>query len=478
MSIIELATCVASGDATGVHRVLENATDVKALLEGKVGLKGATLLHMAASHGYPDVVAELLEFGADPNALDGDRLAPLGYVPEGHEKAEETREALVSRGAVDDAAYFTHSQPASNTEQQASYISKSFLRSVFVVFLLPFIVLLVWNGPWFCFCFVTTTTLFYFIAVGFFVTEITLRPPWYHATPGAKELGMVKLPEEWRDKVHDPKVNFKIDFENVEFQTTHGAYTLRGWYVPGKKDVAKPPKTSIVFLHGGGRDRRTWLRHLPMFHKRGYNCLLFDFREHGCSDGAMRGLTFGMKERYDALAACRFMKHVKKHDRVALVGTSVGGSTAIMAAALDAKLVDLVVSENPMLTCAHLQREHIANVLGGYFRHTKWGNFVFALFQRCCSSWLNLRVGNKPSKSCQAFHSVSKIGPRPLLLMHGTYDSTIPFEHSKKLFELAKAPKELWIAPGGCHVGLYDAFPEEFERRMFHFLGKYDAYAV
>jgi pimeloyl-ACP methyl ester carboxylesterase len=289
---------------------------------------------------------------------------------------------------------------------------------------------------------------------------------------------MVKLPDEWKDKVHDPMVSLKLDFEDVEFKTQEGPHTLRGWYVPGDKTVAKRPTTGIVFLHGGGRDRRTWLRHVPMFHQRGYDCLLFDFREHGCSDGAMKGLTFGMKERYDALAAAHYMKHVRHFERVALVGTSMGGSTAIMAAALDHGLVDVVVAENPLLTCAHLQREHIANVLGGYFRHTKWGNFVFAVFQRVCSSWLNLRVGNKPSRSCQSFHSVCKIAPRPLLLMHGTYDSTIPYEHSQRLFELAKGPKELWIAPGGCHVGLYDAFPEEFERRVMGFLKKYDAYSV
>ena len=40
-------------------------------------------------------------------------------------------------------------------------------------------------------------------------------------------------------------------------------------------------KICVVCVHGGGRDRRAFLRHIPLFVKRGIPVLLFDFREHG-----------------------------------------------------------------------------------------------------------------------------------------------------------------------------------------------------
>jgi hypothetical protein len=49
----------------------------------------------------------------------------------------------------------------------------------------------------------------------------------------------------------------------------------------------------------------------------------------------------------------------------------------------------------------------------------------------------------------------------------------IPHEHSQTLFELAAEPKQLWIAAGAFHCGLYDAFPKEFEQRVLGFLRKH-----
>ena len=474
MSAIELATSVARGDAESVARILAESSEPAVLLAAKVGLNGATLLHMAASHGYPDVVEALIDGGADPNVLDANRKAPIAYVTEAEGDAAETREALISHGAIEDPEYFLSAQPKSNDEQQADYIDKQFLRNVFIVFLLPFVVLLLYNGPLFCLVFIAGTVAFYFVGTGYFVSSITIRPPWYHPNPGEKELGMMRLPDEWKSWVHNPKKNLGIDYENVEFPSKASGYTLRGWFVPGQEtEGVTPPSMGLVFLHGGGRDRRTWLRHLPMFHKQGYSCLLFDFSEHGTSDGAKRGLSFGMRERYDALAAAEFMRVQRGFKYVAVIGTSMGGSTAIMAAAMDPKSFDLVVAENPLLTCAHLQNEHIMNILGGYFKHSIFGRTTYEIFRRMCSTWLNLRVGNQPSRKCQALHVVSKIAPRPLLLMHGTYDSVIPAAHSQRLFDLAKGPKELWMAPGGFHVGLYDAFPKEFEERVLQFLRRH-----
>ncbi len=48
-------------------------------------------------------------------------------------------------------------------------------------------------------------------------------------------------------------------------------------------------------------------------------------------------------------------------------------------------------------------------------------------------------------------HSVDRISPRPLLIMHGTEDETIDPVHATRLFERAREPKELVMIPGGKH---------------------------
>jgi len=51
--------------------------------------------------------------------------------------------------------------------------------------------------------------------------------------------------------------------------------------------------------------------------------------------------------------------------------------------------------------------------------------------------------------------AASKISPIPLLIIHGTADSVVPYHHAQQIFAAAKEPKELWtIADGGHTVAL------------------------
>ena len=48
-------------------------------------------------------------------------------------------------------------------------------------------------------------------------------------------------------------------------------------------------------------------------------------------------------------------------------------------------------------------------------------------------------------------NEVSKISPRPLLIVHGTDDLGIPLAGVKRLYELAGEPKDLVIVDGADH---------------------------
>ncbi len=192
-----------------------------------------------------------------------------------------------------------------------------------------------------------TLLLCYFVVLGaYIVAELSICPPWYQvrrpararargeqtlphslgwpaidAREGAAHARPARLLAGHRSRcgrarplpcrTHsaltsgaDPLQDFQLPFEEIEFRNADGM-TLRGWWVPGldpNPDLAvvrvvacvrwqgggpltRP--TLQVFCHGGGRDRRAWLRHVPIFHRAGLPCLLFDLREHGA--GAGRG---------------------------------------------------------------------------------------------------------------------------------------------------------------------------------------------
>lgn len=134
----------------------------------------------------------------------------------------------------------------------------------------------------------------------------------------------------------------------MEFETSYGA-KLRGWFVPAPPNVTHH-NIGICFVHGGGRDRRAFLRHVPLVHYQGYDCLLFDFSEHGMSDGSGVGFSYGIREKDDVRFAVKWLKEAKGLKKVVVIGTSVGASSAIMAAAEDLS-IDAVIAENPV-ACA------------------------------------------------------------------------------------------------------------------------------
>jgi pimeloyl-ACP methyl ester carboxylesterase len=284
----------------------------------------------------------------------------------------------------------------------------------------------------------------------------TIRPPWYtHRTP---EQGLVPRDGDWLaekgllGKIHDPGQDFGYAFESVEFSAADGS-TLRGWFVPGDPDAV----AGIVTVHGAGVDRRDFLRHLPVFHVAGYPVLLFDCREHGISDGAARGASFGVREHEDVSSAVAYMKEARGLQRVGVVGTSQGGTSVILAAAADAA-IDAVISENPFASVPEMLENVVPQLLGESPSKSELAALIAVIEWRTGSGNLELPL-----------EAAARIAPRPLLLMHGTKDAIIPYSHSERLHAVAPG-SELWIAEDAGHAALFNRYPEEWSRRVLGFL--------
>ncbi len=265
--------------------------------------------------------------------------------------------------------------------------------------------------------------------------------------------GTVYEMKSWMGMYGNPGQELGLAFEDVEFPAVDNS-TMRGWFIPSKT----PSTMAVVAVHGGESDRRSFLRHVPMLHRAGYPVLLFDYREHGISDGDSRGIVFGWRANYDVSSAVSFMKQEKEFKRVAVLGTSMGAVSAILAAARD-KNIDVVIAENPYASAV--------DVLGDaplFDKLPRWYRQLMVYFTRH-----KFDVMDEPD----AIDVVADIAPRPLLLMHGTEDKAVAYWQSEQLFEQAGQPKDLWILEGAGHTTLYNKSPDIFKQKVIGFLDTY-----
>jgi fermentation-respiration switch protein FrsA (DUF1100 family) len=279
------------------------------------------------------------------------------------------------------------------------------------------------------------------------LSGMMLRPPWYEFR-GPEQGFSPRIP------ITDPKQAHGLPFETVEFLAMDGS-TLRGWYVPG----APHATAGVVAVHGGGADRRHLLSITPMLHAAGYPVLLFDCREHGISDGEGYGLAFGIREYADTQSAVAWMKGTRSLQRIAVIGSSQGAASAIIAAALD-PAIDVVVAENSYTNLFEMLRDTRSEAGSP----PDWLSALMAQMAR-----YRLDAGDLPSPIV----AIADIEPRPLLLMHGTEDDVIPASHSVALFAAAGKGKELWMLEDAEHSQLFKKDPVAFEAKLTGFLAEH-----
>ncbi len=165
------------------------------------------------------------------------------------------------------------------------------------------------------------------VAVGFIVLVLL----WFAVGPAG--LGLQHTP-----LVGSPG-DYGIKFETVAFQPKGDPLTLRAWWMP-----VDDAKAVVIMVHGGGDNRShpymQWLRLARALTDRRYAVMDIDLRNHGESDDAPAGPTFGVDEAADVSAAIDYVASRVPGARFAGLGYSMGGQTVLYAAANDRRLPD------------------------------------------------------------------------------------------------------------------------------------------
>ena len=231
-----------------------------------------------------------------------------------------------------------------------------------------------------------------------------------------------------------------------------GPDTLRGWFVPGRLGAG-----AVLVLHGVGASSRDMLERARFLAAAGYAVLLVDFRGHG--ESTPERTTWGGLESRDARVALAYLRLAAPHERVGVIGISMGGAAALLGATPLA--VDALVLESVYPTIADAVRNRLGAWLGRLGRAIA-PTVLTSLFPRDGVSADDLRPIDR-------IHEQTA----PVFVIAGSDDRYTTVQETRDLFAHAQQPKELWEVPGAAHDDLHAFSRGDYERRVGAFLARY-----
>ena len=230
-----------------------------------------------------------------------------------------------------------------------------------------------------------------------------------------------------------------LAYEDVYFNAADGT-RLHAWFLPAQGKAVG----TILFLHGNAENISTHIMSVNWLPARGFNVFLLDYRGYGASEG--EPTLEGVQDDVSSALRTLLARPDVNPDRIVVFGQSLGGTIAIYNVAHSPyrRHVRALVEESAFASYRQIAREKLDNV------------WLTWLFQYPLSWTISDRYS--PSKA------VAQVSPIPLLIIHGDKDFIVPVHNAKRLFDLAREPKQMWIVEGGGHI---QAFQHEKYRDRF-----------
>lgn len=253
----------------------------------------------------------------------------------------------------------------------------------------------------------------------------------------------------------DAPEHYHLAYEKVDVASPRSAAPLKGWLFPN----AHAEGRAILFIHGWRSHKQHMLKPYLSWLARRYTVLAFDHPGHGESPAGVT--TLGDREREDAEAGLKLLR-ARGYTRLGVLGTSMGGTTAIGVAAEDLG-VKAVVSEATFARQRDLPLQYLRS----------HGFVAPELVAFATLLMLDWRTG-RDLEAASAEGAIARLAPRPVFLIHGDADHVIAPDNAQRLFAAASEPKSLWIVPHADHMSEdakspHALAPAEYERRVTRF---------
>lgn len=266
------------------------------------------------------------------------------------------------------------------------------------------------------------------------------------------------LTKPTRQPLDPPAASVAAAYEDVSFKSTDGL-TLKGWWFP-----VPSADRAVVVVHGRGANRIKSSfnpqKIAQFLLANRYSVLLFDLRGHGESEGVRYSL--GQYEPRDVVAAIDFAqkKAGVERKRVAIIGESMGGGSAIMTVKADPS-IGPVITDSAFADGGTV----VGEVAPNYTGLPVWFTPGIVLMARLFFD-LDLSV-IKPAEV------VRDHPERAWLFIQCENDTTVFRHHGVELKAASANPQtELWLVPGCEHVKAFDTHTAEWQQRVLAFLGR------
>jgi fermentation-respiration switch protein FrsA (DUF1100 family) len=245
---------------------------------------------------------------------------------------------------------------------------------------------------------------------------------------------------------------FQADYEDVELVTADGV-AFGAWY------FRQPGAAQTVIVSGGHKGQRQGALGISVsLWRKGFNVILYSYRGMSGSDRAP--ITFGIKEVLELQAVIAFARKRIPKARIGLLGYSMGAVVSLLGAAgepgVEALVLDSPFSDLRTLLVENMRRR--ARLPGTPF---VW----------LAGLMLRARSGSRLA-DCSPISVLSSLEPRPLFFIHGGSDEITSVNHSRRLYDAYRGPREIWIVQGAPHTGAYFADRPLYVERVAGFFAR------
>jgi fermentation-respiration switch protein FrsA (DUF1100 family) len=233
---------------------------------------------------------------------------------------------------------------------------------------------------------------------------------------------------------------------------------LDGWLLPGSR------RAVVLVLHGYGRDHHRAWRYGSFLNTAGYAVATMDFRSsRAFHSGRRKPTTLGHYELPDAAAALRWIASEPSLAgcAVGVLGESLGGSVALLAAAADSRVAALVV-DGAFATGLHALEDS----------SERWARMPRQPTASIARSLGRALTGYDPGV-VDAVIAATLLRERPILFIHGLEDNRLSEAQARLLWEAAGAKDPLWEIPGVGHNEGWLRCRQDYEARVLAFLDRH-----
>lgn len=257
----------------------------------------------------------------------------------------------------------------------------------------------------------------------------------------------------WLDDFSFTPFEFQADYEDVELVTADGV-NFGAWH------FRQPGSPQTVIISGGHKGQRQGTLGIAVaLWRKGFNVILYSYRGMPGSDRAP--ITFGIKEVLELQAVIAFARKRIAHARIGLLGYSMGAVVSLLGAAGEPEVQALVL-DSPF---SDLRRIMVENV-----RRTSRLPGTPFVWLAGLMFWMRTRSTLSEGRPLDV---LTALEPRPLFFIHGGADQMTNVNHSRRLYDAYRGPREIWIVQGAPHTGAYFADRSLYVERVAGFFARH-----